>query len=192
MAAKQGIVLDIKAPPKGTVGFTPIAPLYRVEHAFARLGRWRRLSRRLRGIRTPRPRLARSRSRRLPVRAPPGRAGLDQPSAAVRERSVRATIGTIKATSKDERHDADGNPEADVVGRPIGAELPRHQEGPDRAKSREQPGQCHDVVAREGSARTTSSEVSKNAINPKLVVRIAIPPENALVTQRSGLFMGSC
>jgi putative transposase len=24
---------------------TPIAPLYRIEHAFARLGRWRRLSR---------------------------------------------------------------------------------------------------------------------------------------------------
>jgi putative transposase len=45
MAAKQGLVLDIKAPPKGTSGFTPIAPLYRVEHAFARLGRWRRLSR---------------------------------------------------------------------------------------------------------------------------------------------------
>jgi putative transposase len=45
MAAKREITLDIKAPPKGTVGFTPIAPLYRVEHAFARLGRWRRLSR---------------------------------------------------------------------------------------------------------------------------------------------------
>jgi transposase len=45
MAAKQGLLLDIKAPPKGTSGFTPIAPLYRVEHAFARLGRWRRLSR---------------------------------------------------------------------------------------------------------------------------------------------------
>ena len=45
MAAKKGVRLDIKAPPKGTVGFTPIAPLYRVEHAFARLGRWRRLSR---------------------------------------------------------------------------------------------------------------------------------------------------
>jgi hypothetical protein len=45
MAAKRGNVLDIKAPPKGTLGFTPIAPLYRVEHAFARLGRWRRLSR---------------------------------------------------------------------------------------------------------------------------------------------------
>lgn len=45
MAAKNGIRLDIKAPPKGTVGFKPIAPLYRVEHAFARLGRWRRLSR---------------------------------------------------------------------------------------------------------------------------------------------------
>lgn len=45
MAAKRQITLDIKAPPKGTVGFTPTAPLYRVEHAFARLGRWRRLSR---------------------------------------------------------------------------------------------------------------------------------------------------
>jgi putative transposase len=45
MAAKNGVNLDIKAPPKGTIGFTPIAPLYRVEHAFARLGRWRRLSR---------------------------------------------------------------------------------------------------------------------------------------------------
>jgi transposase len=45
MANKRGIRLDIKAPPKGASGFTPIAPLYRVEHAFARLGRWRRLSR---------------------------------------------------------------------------------------------------------------------------------------------------
>jgi len=45
MAAERGIKLDIKAPPKGTVGFTPIRPLYKVEHAFARLGRWRRLSR---------------------------------------------------------------------------------------------------------------------------------------------------
>lgn len=45
MAAKRQITLDIKALPRGTVGFTPIAPLCRVEHAFARLGRWRRLSR---------------------------------------------------------------------------------------------------------------------------------------------------
>ncbi len=45
LANKKGIRLDIKAPPKGTVGFTPIAPLYQVEHAFARQGRWRRLSR---------------------------------------------------------------------------------------------------------------------------------------------------
>jgi putative transposase len=45
MANKKQIRLDIKAPPKGVSGFTPIAPLYRVEHAFARLGRWRRLSR---------------------------------------------------------------------------------------------------------------------------------------------------
>ncbi len=37
--------LDIRAPPKGTSGFTPLAPLYKVEHAFAQLGRWRRLSR---------------------------------------------------------------------------------------------------------------------------------------------------
>jgi hypothetical protein len=44
MAAKCQIKLEIKAPPKGG-GFTPIAPLYRVEHAFGRLGRWRRLSR---------------------------------------------------------------------------------------------------------------------------------------------------
>jgi hypothetical protein len=49
MANEKGIRLDIKAPPKGTVGFTPIAPLYCVEHAFARLGRWRRLSRRYEG-----------------------------------------------------------------------------------------------------------------------------------------------
>jgi hypothetical protein len=45
MAAKTGIRLDTKAPPKGTVGFTPIGPLLRVEHAFPRLGRWRRRSR---------------------------------------------------------------------------------------------------------------------------------------------------
>jgi putative transposase len=45
LAARRHMKLDIKAPPKGTSGFTPLAPLYRVEHAFARLGRWRRLSR---------------------------------------------------------------------------------------------------------------------------------------------------
>ena len=45
LAARKNVKLDIKAPPPGTKGFTPIAPLYKVEHAFARLGRWRRLSR---------------------------------------------------------------------------------------------------------------------------------------------------
>jgi hypothetical protein len=45
LAARKQITLDIKAPPKGTTKFMPLAPLYRVEHAFARLGRWRRLSR---------------------------------------------------------------------------------------------------------------------------------------------------
>ena len=34
-----------KAPPKGTPGFTPLWPLYKVEHTIAQLGRWRRLSR---------------------------------------------------------------------------------------------------------------------------------------------------
>jgi putative transposase len=45
LAARKQITLDIKAPPKGTTKFMALAPLYRVEHAFARLGRWRRLSR---------------------------------------------------------------------------------------------------------------------------------------------------
>lgn len=57
LADRRGLALDIKAPPalppgapasqprhvKGT--FVPIAPLYRVENAFAQLGRWRRLAR---------------------------------------------------------------------------------------------------------------------------------------------------
>lgn len=45
LAAHKHVRLDIKAPPKGTSGVTPLAPLYRVEHAFARLGQWRHLSR---------------------------------------------------------------------------------------------------------------------------------------------------
>ncbi|MGH2379884.1 MAG: hypothetical protein ACRDG7_01535, partial [Candidatus Limnocylindria bacterium] len=45
VAAHKRIRLDIKAKPAGTSGFTPIAPLYKIEHAFAQLGRWRRLSR---------------------------------------------------------------------------------------------------------------------------------------------------
>jgi putative transposase len=44
-AEQHGARLVIKAPPAGQKGFTPIAPLYKVEHAFAQLGRWRRLSR---------------------------------------------------------------------------------------------------------------------------------------------------
>lgn len=45
LAARRQLGLLIKAPPKGQSGFVPLAPLYKVEHAFARLGRWRRLSR---------------------------------------------------------------------------------------------------------------------------------------------------
>jgi transposase len=52
LAARRHVKLDIKAPPKGTVGFTPLAPLYKVEHAFAHLGRWRRLSRCYEGTET--------------------------------------------------------------------------------------------------------------------------------------------
>ena len=37
---------------KGVKGFTPSAPLYRVEHAFARPSRWRRLSRCYEGTET--------------------------------------------------------------------------------------------------------------------------------------------
>ncbi len=45
LAARKGLALDIKAPPPGTSGFVPIRPLVKIEHAFAQLGRWRRLSR---------------------------------------------------------------------------------------------------------------------------------------------------
>ena len=45
LAERKHVRLDIKAPPKGVSGFTPLWPLYKIEHAFAQLGRWRRLSR---------------------------------------------------------------------------------------------------------------------------------------------------
>ena len=45
LAARKHLELEIKAPPPGVSGFVPIRPLYRIEHAFAQLGRWRRLSR---------------------------------------------------------------------------------------------------------------------------------------------------
>lgn len=45
LADRHNLRLDIKAPPKGQTGFRPLRPRYKVEHAFAQLGRWRRLSR---------------------------------------------------------------------------------------------------------------------------------------------------
>lgn len=45
IARQKGLALDLKRPPDGATGFVPIRPLYRIEHAFAQLGRWRRLSR---------------------------------------------------------------------------------------------------------------------------------------------------
>jgi len=45
LAERRHLALDIKAPPRGVSGFTPLWPLYKVEHTIAQLGRWRRLSR---------------------------------------------------------------------------------------------------------------------------------------------------
>jgi transposase len=45
LAARKGLDLDIKAPPAGAGRFVPLRPLVKAEHAFAQLGRWRRLSR---------------------------------------------------------------------------------------------------------------------------------------------------
>jgi hypothetical protein len=38
LASRRQLKLDIKAKPAGTVGFMPIGPLWRVEHAFGQLG----------------------------------------------------------------------------------------------------------------------------------------------------------
>ena len=45
LARRTGLALDLKAKPAGVDGFTPLWPLYKIEHTIAQLGRWRRLSR---------------------------------------------------------------------------------------------------------------------------------------------------
>lgn len=45
LANRKHPKLDIEAPPEGTSGFVPLAFPYKVEHALAQLGSWRRLSR---------------------------------------------------------------------------------------------------------------------------------------------------
>ena len=45
LAERKHLALDIKTPPPGVSVFVPIRPLVKIEHAFAQLGRWRRLSR---------------------------------------------------------------------------------------------------------------------------------------------------
>jgi transposase len=45
MCARRGLQLDIKVPPQGASRFMPLRPLWKIGDAFARLGRWRRLSR---------------------------------------------------------------------------------------------------------------------------------------------------
>jgi putative transposase len=45
LAERRHVSLDIMAPPPGMTRFVPLRPLVKIEHAFAQLGRWRRLSR---------------------------------------------------------------------------------------------------------------------------------------------------
>jgi len=45
LAGRKHLAVDIKAPPAGRSGFTPLWPLDKVEHTIAQPGRWRRLSR---------------------------------------------------------------------------------------------------------------------------------------------------
>jgi len=45
LAERKHLALDIKAPPTGMSGFTPLWPLFKVEHTISQLRRWRRLSR---------------------------------------------------------------------------------------------------------------------------------------------------
>jgi len=97
LAARRHLGLHIKAPPKGSTGFVPLAPLYKVEHTFARLGRWRLL----RGNRGERPRLARSGVRRLPLRAAARRADLTLLSRAGECDRVRGRGGAVAAGDAD-------------------------------------------------------------------------------------------
>jgi len=50
-AGRHHATLEIKAPLPGQVGFAPYRTLWRVENAFAQLGRWRRLARCFEGTR---------------------------------------------------------------------------------------------------------------------------------------------
>jgi len=45
LAAKRRLALDINASPPGVSRFAPLRQLVKVEHAFAQLGHWRRISR---------------------------------------------------------------------------------------------------------------------------------------------------
>ncbi|MEX1171708.1 MAG: hypothetical protein WEG56_03740 [Chloroflexota bacterium] len=45
LGERKRVNLEVKAPPKAVTWFTPLWPLYKIEHTIAQLGRWRRLSR---------------------------------------------------------------------------------------------------------------------------------------------------
>ena len=114
------LALDIKRPPKLVPPpvlpgqkpkkpkrvFTPLAPLYKVENAFARLGRWRRLSRCYEGSARVREDLARSRLRRLPVRAAPGRADVTGGRPHAPSRGPPCSRGTDTSLASDHRTSA--------------------------------------------------------------------------------------
>jgi Transposase DDE domain len=79
LASRNGLRLDIKAPPKGTAGFTPLAPLYRVEAHVRAPGSLATAVTLLRGHEDEREGLARSRGDRLPDHAPENRADMVTP-----------------------------------------------------------------------------------------------------------------
>ena len=89
LAARRQLALDIKVPPPGTSGFVPLRPLYRVEHAFAQLGRWRRLSRCYQGTAASARAWLEVAAHGLPVRAFAGRACLTRTGG----RRLRARFG---------------------------------------------------------------------------------------------------
>jgi hypothetical protein len=71
LAARKHLGLHIKAPPNGSTGFVPLAPLYKGRARVRAPGPLAAAVALLRGDRGERARMARSGLRRLPVRTPP-------------------------------------------------------------------------------------------------------------------------
>jgi hypothetical protein len=80
LADRKHLALDIKAPPPGVSGFTPIRPLYQIEHAFAGAGALAPPVALLRGHHRERASLARGGVGRLPRVARGSLTGADAPT----------------------------------------------------------------------------------------------------------------